>query len=305
MYSNSGDDVHEGVRRRATEGTRLVLAGIALNLVLAAVKFAGGIWGNTYALIADGVESSLDIVTSLLVFAGLRLASRPPDENHPYGHGKAETVAGLGVALILFAAAGVVSWQAVQEIRTPHAPPHWGTLPLLVLVVATKVAFSRRMVRASHAAGSTSLGIEAWHHYADALTSAAAFIGIAIAIAGGEGYEVADDWAAIAASLVIAWNGVSLARKAVDDMMDVAVPPVVEDRVREIAKSVPGVLGLDKCRVRRSGLTHLVDIHVEVDGSLTVTQGHDIAGAVKHELLRSDLQVSDVLVHIEPQSMGK
>jgi len=281
-------------------GTVLVARGIVLNAFMAAAKIAGGVFGNTYALIADGVESLLDIFSSALVYAGLRVAARPPDDNHPYGHGKAEPLAGLAVASFVFFAAGWIGWHAMKEIITPHRGPHWGTLPLLAVIVAVKLAFSRRLVRAGREAGSTSLGIEAWHHYADALTSAAAFIGITIAVVGGEGYESADDWAALGACVVIAWNGVSLARRALDDVMDVAVPREFENQIREAAAAVPGVRGIDKCRIRKSGLSHLVDIHVEVNGSLSVREGHDIAGAVKHSLLRSPFGVSDVLVHIEP-----
>jgi cation diffusion facilitator family transporter len=284
----------------ARAGAVLVARGILLNALLATAKIAGGIFGNTYALIADGVESLLDIFSSTLVWIGLRVAVRPPDDNHPYGHGKAEPLAGLVVALSVFLAAGWIGWHAVREIVTPHHGPHWGTLPLLAAIIAVKLAFSRRLVRAGRDAGSTSLSIEAWHHYADALTSGAAFMGITIAVAGGKGYESADDWAALAACVVIAWNGVSLARRALDDVMDVAVPRAFENQIRDVAMAVHGVHGIDKCRVRKSGLSHLVDIHVEVDGGLSVRDGHDIAGAVKHALLRSPFGVSDVLVHIEP-----
>ena len=284
----------------ARAGAVLVARGILLNALLAAAKIAGGIFGNTYALIADGVESLLDIFSSTLVWIGLRVAVRPPDDNHPYGHGKAEPLAGLVVALSVFLAAGWIGWHAVREIVTPHHGPHWGTLPLLAAIIAVKLVFSRRLVRAGRDAGSTSLSIEAWHHYADALTSGAAFMGITIAVAGGKGYESADDWAALAACVVIARNGVSLARRALDDVMDVAVPRAFENQIRDVAAAVAGVRGIDKCRVRKSGLSHLVDIHVEVDGCLSVREGHDIAGAVKHALLRSTHRVSDVLVHIEP-----
>jgi cation diffusion facilitator family transporter len=234
----------------AREGAGLVVRGITLNVVLATVKIAGGIFGNTYALIADGLESLLDIFSSALVWAGLRVAARPPDENHPYGHGKAEPLAGLAVAFIVFLAAGWIGWHAVHEIRTPHRGPHWGTLPLLAVIVAVKYGFSRKLLRVGQKAGSTSLGIEAWHHLADALTSAAAFAGIAIAVLGGEGYESADDWAALGACVVIAFNGVALARRALDDVMDVAVPRDFENLIRATAAAVPGVRGLEKCRVR-------------------------------------------------------
>jgi cation diffusion facilitator family transporter len=159
-------------------------------------------------------------------------------------------------------------------------------------------------VKVGQQTGSTAVGIEAWHHYADALTSAAAFVGIAVAVWGGKGYETADDWSALLAAVVIAWNGVSLARKALDDVMDVAASPELEREIRSVARIVPGVVGLDKCRIRKSGLSYLVDLHVEVSGELTVTQGHDIAGAVKHALLAAPLQISDVIVHIEPAVSG-
>ncbi len=291
---------HAEVSRRAGQAAGLVLRGVALNLLLAAIKLAGGVWGHTYALIADAVESLLDIFSSLLVWMGFRVASRPPDENHPYGHGKAEPLAAMAVALCIFAAAGWIAVHAVREIITPHQGPHWGTLPLVAFVVLVKYRFSRRLLAAGEKDGSTALGAEAWHHYADAVTSAAAFVGIAIAVLGGEGYEAADDWAALLACVVIALNGLNVFNRALGDVMDLAVPLAFETEVRAVAAAVAGVRGLDKCRVRKSGLSHLVDIHVEVDPELTVSAGHAIAGAVKHALLRSPLRITDVMVHIEP-----
>ena len=291
---------HAAIQYRARASAKLVLRGIVLNAVLAILKFAGGIFGHTYALIADGVESMLDILSSLLVWTGFRVAARPPDANHPYGHGKAEPLAALSVAVFIFAASGWIGWHAIHEIVTPHRGPHWATLPLLVGIVATKLWFSGKMRTASEEAGSTALGAEALHHYSDAVTSTAAFIGIAIAVAGGPGFEVADDWAALVGCVVIAINGVVMSHRALSDVMDTAVPVLFENEVRSLALSVNGVRALDKCRVRKSGLSHLVDIHVRVDGELTVTHGHDIAHAVKDALLASPLRVSDVSVHIEP-----
>lgn len=288
------------MERRAQQSAAVVASGIWLNCALAAVKIAGGIWGHTYALIADGVESLLDILSSTVVWGALHMAARPPDADHPYGHGKAEPIAGMIVSLIIFVAAAWIGQHALHEIITPHIGPHWGTLPLLAGVVALKIVFSRRLGKAGRESSSNTVGIEAWHHYSDALTSAAAFVGISIAVIGGKGYESADDWAALAACFIIFWNGVGFFRTAINDVMDRAAPQAVEDEVRKIAASVPGVRGIDKCRVRKSGLSHLVDIHVEVDGQLSVREGHNIAGAVKHRLLGSPLHVTDVLVHIEP-----
>lgn len=291
----------EVARKRAQASATLVLRGIALNAVLAAAKLAGGVFGHTYALIADGVESLLDIVSSTLVFAGFHVAARPPDDNHPYGHGKAEPLAALAVALFIFGAAGWIGWHAVEQIRDPGRGPHWAALIVLALVMALKFWFSRRMARAGTEHGSTALETEAFHHYSDALTSTAAFIGISIALIGGKGYEAADDWAALVACIVITVNGVTIFNRAVGDVMDTAADSTFEQEVREVALEVPGVEAIDKCRVRKSGLSHLVDIHVRVDGELTVRKGHDIAHQVKDRLMASAPHaITDVSVHVEP-----
>ena len=292
---------HAATQRRAHDSAQLVLRGIGLNALLAAVKLAGGIFGHTYALIADAAESILDILSSALVWAGFRVAARPPDADHPYGHGKAEPLAGLSVAVFVFLMAGWLAVHAVREIMIPHRGPAWWTLLLLAAVIVVKVAFSRRMGRAGAEVGSTALNIEALHHWSDALTSGAAFVGISIALWGGPGWETADDWAALFACVIIAVNGFSMFRRAIGDVMDTAAPANFEHEVRILALAVPGVQALDKVRVRKSGLSYLVDIQVRVDGNLSVRAGHDIAHAVKDALLGSTVHaISDVTVHIEP-----
>jgi cation diffusion facilitator family transporter len=294
-------DAHTRTALRAEASARLVLRGIALNAVLAVVKITGGILGNTYALIADGAESLLDILSSLLVWAGFKVAAQPPDADHPYGHGKAEPLAALAVAVFIFAMAGWVGWHAVHEIITPHRGPAWWTLLLLAGIIAAKAVFSRRLGAASEHFGSTALGVEALHHWSDAVTSAAAFVGIAIALAGGPGWEAADDWGALFACVIIAGNGVVMLNKALADVMDSAVPAQYEHEIRALALAVPGVGALHKVRIRKSGLHHLVDIQVRVDGLLTVREGHDIAHAVKDALMASAPHaIGDVTVHVEP-----
>jgi cation diffusion facilitator family transporter len=294
---------YAAAQERAEKGARLVVRGIGLNALLAVLKFAGGIFGHTYALIADGIESLLDIFSSLLVLAGLRVAARPPDADHPFGHGRAEPLAALSIAVFVFLTAGLVAWHAIHEIVTPHRGPHWATLPLLAGIIVAKIWFSRRVRAASADAGSTALGLEAWHHWSDALTSAAAFVGIAIAVARGPGWESADDWGALVACVIVVGNGVGMLYKAMEEMMDTAVAPSLINDVRAIAAAVPGVAELDKCRVRKSGLSHLVDIEVRVDGDLSVRAGHAIAHAVKDALLASALRVTDVTVHVEPKRL--
>lgn len=301
MQSAPPSNPHERARTGAQAGARLVLRGVLLNALLAAVKFAGGIFGNTYALIADAAESTLDVLGSLLVWAGFQVAARPPDANHPYGHGKAEALAALAVAVIIFAMAGWVAVHAINEIITPHRAPAWWTLLVLAAVIATKLWFSERMKNAGAAAGSTALGVEALHHWTDAVTSGAAFIGISIALLAGEGWEAADDWAALFACLLIAYNGVSMLGKALGDVMDTAVPQDFENEVRALALAVPGVCALDKVRMRKSGLSYLVDIQIRVNGELTVRAGHAIAHDVKDTLMGSIVhRISDVTVHVEP-----
>ncbi len=292
---------HAATQQRANDGAQLVLRGIGLNLLLAIAKFAGGIFGHTYALIADAAESLLDILSSLLVWTGFRVAGRPPDEDHPFGHGKAEALAGLGVAVFVFLMAAWLAVQAVHEILTPHRGPSWWTLVLLAAVITSKVVFSRKMGLAGARVGSTALGIEALHHWSDALTSGAAFVGISIALWGGKGWETADDWAALFACVIIAVNGYGMFARAIGDVMDTAAPANFEQEVRSLALTVPGVSALDKVRVRKSGLSHLVDIQVRVDGDLSVRAGHAIAHKVKDALLSSSpLAISDVSVHVEP-----
>jgi cation diffusion facilitator family transporter len=244
----------------------------------------------------------LDILSSTLVWAGFRVAARPPDANHPYGHGKAEPLAGLIVALFIFAMAAWVASSAIHEIRTPHQGPEWWTLLVLAGVIVVKTWFSRRMGVAGEKVGSTALGIEAMHHWSDAITSGAAFVGICIALWGGKGWETADDWAALFACVIIAFNGFGMFTKALGDVMDAAAPEKLENEIRALALAVPGVLELDKVRVRKSGLSHLVDIQVRVEGSLSVREGHAIAHAVKDALTASvPHSISDVTVHIEPK----
>jgi cation diffusion facilitator family transporter len=293
-------DAHIMATQRAETSARLVATGILLNLVLGAVKLIGGVWGNSYALIADAAESLLDTLSSALVWAGFRVAARPPDADHPYGHGKASALSGLVVAGVVLLAAAGIAWESVHEIITPHLGPHWLTLPLLAVVVALKEFFSRRMLRLDAEYGATALKAEAWHHRSDALTSALAFVGIAIGVIGGKGYEAADDWAALAACVLIAFNGIGIARGALGEIMDTAVTPEVEADVRGRAAAVAGVRYVEKCRVLKSGLSLLVDIHVHVDGGLSVREGHAIAHAVKDTLVSAPLAITDVAVHIEP-----
>jgi len=290
----------DAIRKGISRGIRATIQTVVVSTLLAIVKIASGWIGNSYALIADGIESLLDIVSSLVVWGGLRIAGLPPDRNHPYGHGKAEALAAIVVALGLLAAAVGLAVQSVREILTPHHRPAPFTLVVLVCVVATKAVLYRRMTRIARETSSSALSADAWHHKSDALTSAAAFIGISVALLGGDGYESADDWAALAACGIIGWNGVRLLLRPIGEVMDAAGPESLHSAICELAGSVPGVAAIEKCFTRKSGPGWLVDIHVEVDGRLPVVEGHAIGHRVRETLRNSPLGILDVLVHLEP-----
>ncbi len=281
-------------------GLRLSKLALLINAALAAVKILAGVIGNSYVLIADGIESTADIFSSVVVWGGLRVAIIPADENHPYGHGKAESLASIIVSMLLLGAALLIAAQSVREILTPHQAPHWFTLPVLLVVIVIKETMFRFAFQAGSSIESTALKSDAWHHRSDALTSAAAFVGISIALAGGPGYESADDWAALLACGVIAWNGLRLLRAAMDEIMDATVAPDTVAAVRRLAAGVDGVINIEKCRIRKLGLHLALDIHVVVDGDLSVRRGHEIAHRVKDRLQASQHRINDVTVHIEP-----
>jgi cation diffusion facilitator family transporter len=276
------------------------VVGIAISSLLAGVKIVTGILGNSYALIADGIESLSDIFTSSVVLSGLLIASKPPDANHPYGHGKAEPLAGAIVAIMLFFAAVIIIIQSVFEIVTPHHAPEFFTLPVLLAVVVTKELLFRYVIKVGKASDSLAVKNDAWHHRSDAITSAAAFIGISIALIGGKGYESADDYAALFASGIIILNGIRLLKPALMELMDTAPSETLLRKVRFAAQNVEGVLGLDKCFLRKMGLEYVVDLQIIVDRNISVFEGHAISHKVKDELIRAFPSVSNVIVHIEP-----
>ena len=288
------------VPHAALPGVRSTLIGIALNVALAAAKFAAGVWGHSYALIADATESLSDVVSSVVLLIGLRYAMRPPDENHPYGHGKAEPLAATMVSLALFGAAVVIAIESIHEIRTPHETPHVFTLAVLAGVVLVKEGLFRYVLKVGETARSTALKTDAWHHRADAITSGVAFVGISMALIGGRGWESADDWAALGASFIIMFNAYLLLRPAVLELTDSIPDARLQRDVLAVAARVPGVRALDKCYVRKMGFDYYVDLHVIVDREMPVWEGHRIAHLVKDALRAAHPQIADVLVHIEP-----
>ena len=285
---------------RKSRGIGAARLALAVNAVMVAVKVTTGLVGNSYALVADGVESSLDIFSSLIVWRGLSVAGRDPDEKYHFGYGKAESLAAAAVSLMLLVAALGISVEAIREIVTPHHVPEPYTLLVLIGVVAVKEGLFRRTLRVGEEVESAAVTADAWHHRSDAITSATAFIGISVALIGGPDWAPADDVAALLASGIIAFNGVRLLRPAIHDLMDRAPEPVVLDRVDEVARAVDGVRAVEKIQARRGGIGYFVALHVEADPSITLAAAHLLGHEVKDAILDRVPSVIDVLVHMEP-----
>jgi cation diffusion facilitator family transporter len=285
---------------RVRRGIRSAQAGLFVNIGLVLTKLIAGLVGNAFVLVADAVESSTDIFSSLIVWRGLHLAARPADEDHPFGHGKAEPLAAAVVALMLIAAAIGIAVVAVREIRSPHHLPAPFTLVVAIVVIAVKELLYRRIARVGDEVGSTAVKTDAWHHRSDAITSAAAFGGIAIALWGGPGWEAADDWAALVAAAVVATNGIRMLSPAVHDLMDRVPGGDVSARIASAALDVPGVLAIEQLRVRGSGLDHAVDLHVQADPALSLHDAHVLSGRVKTAIRQAVPTAVSVLIHMEP-----
>jgi cation diffusion facilitator family transporter len=278
--------------------------GLLVNVGMTAVKLVAGLVGHSYALVADAAESAFDLFGSLAVWTGVRIADRNATEEYPFGFGKAEALAGASVALLLLIASLGIAVASVHEIRTPHHAPAPWTLAVLAAVIIIKQLMSGFVQRVARREGSTALAAEAQHHRSDALTSGTAFIGIAVALAGGPGWESADDWAALVAAAIIAWNGVSLLRTAVADLMDRIAAPDVVQGIRQAAERVEDVRAVEKLAVRRAGRGYWVDIHVQADAVMSLELAHVLSGKVKGAIRASTPQVLGVLVHMEPHVPG-
>lgn len=267
---------------------------------MVAVKGAAGYFGNSYALIADGIESTTDVFSSLLLLFGLKYSSRPPDENHPYGHGRLEPLLTFMIVGFLIFSAILIAYKSILHIQEPHQVPEVFTLYVLGGIIIFKELSFQYVRRKSKLLGSSTLMAEAWHHRSDAITSLLAMIGISIAIFMGSGFENADDWAALLAAGFIIYNAYKLFRPALGEVMDEQLHQELEGKVRSVAESVPGVLETEKCRIRKVGMNFYIDLHVVVNRDITVYEGHDISHQVKKELFDNLENIGDVLIHIEP-----
>lgn len=282
------------------KGLRTTLIGIVFSIFLALLKGIGGILGNSYALIADAIESTADIFSSAMLWLGLRWAAKPADEEHPYGHGKAEALVSVGIALAMLVAAVIIVIESIDKIRTPHKTPAAYTLIILAIVVVVKELLYRFVLKTGEEIESGAVKADASHHRSDALTSGAAFIGITIGLIGGKGYEMADDWAAMLAAVVIAYNAYKIFRPAVGELLDENLNPELNRKIFELASHTQGVVNVEKCHTRKMGTFNHADLHIRVNGDLSVRLGHDIAHAVKSNIQKDLPSFVDVMIHVEP-----
>jgi cation diffusion facilitator family transporter len=270
------------------------------NTSLAIIKGIAGFFGNSYALIADAIESTTDIFSSFLVLFGLKYANRPADKNHPYGHGRAEPLITFLVVGFLITSATIIAYESIKNIRTPHALPKIWTLFVLGPLIIWKEISFRIVMKKAKETNSSSLKADAWHHRSDAITSVTAFIGISIALYFGKGYETADDWAALFASGFILYNSYLIFRPALGEIMDEHLYDDLVEDIRKVSLTVEGVVSTEKCFIRKAGMKYQVDLHAIVDANITVKLGHEIAHTLKDTLRKDIPQLGHVLIHIEP-----
>lgn len=285
---------------KKSKAEKTVYFSIFGSLALAIIKWLAGFFGNSFALIADAIESTTDIFSSILVLLGIKYSQRPADRNHPYGHGRIEPLITFIVVLFLVISATIIAHQSIINLRTPHEAPKSWTLYILGFIILWKEISYQVVMRRAKALNSTALKADAWHHRSDAITSIAAFIGISCAVFLGEGFEYMDDWAALFAAGFIIYNCYLIFRPALGELMDENIFQDIVELVHKESLNVDGVLATDKCYVRKIGMDYIIDLHAVVDPDLSVREGHDIAHALKDHLILNVDNVSNVFVHIEP-----
>ena len=273
---------------------------IISNTSLAIIKGLAGFFGNSYALVADAIESTTDIFASFLVLFGIKYSNRPADENHPYGHGRAEPLITFLIVGFLITSATIIAYESILNIGTPHDLPKSWTLIVLALIIGWKEYSFQMVMKKSIITNSSSLKADAWHHRSDAITSIAAFIGISIALLLGKGYESADDWAALLASFFILYNSYLIFRPALGEIMDEHRYDDLVENIRQESIKVEGILGTEKCFIRKAGMKYHVDLHAIVNANISVKEGHDLAHKLKDTLRTKILELGHVLIHIEP-----
>lgn len=281
-------------------GRRVALLSVLLNLLLASLSIWVGWRGASTTVLAAGVEFSADVVASVVVLAGFWYASRPADSNHPYGHGRAETLTGLLVGLGLVLVGMAIAARSLHQLGARTVPPAAFTMWPLALALVVKSGLMLTKVRLARRIGSQAMLADAWNDSVDVLSSLAALGALALALSAPERFAQADDYGGVLVGIFVITAGIGVVRATSLDLIDTMPPEPLFDAVRATALDVPGVRGVEKCFGRKTGLQYHVDLHLEVDGWISVDAGHQIAAAVRDRIRHQVPSVSDVLVHVEP-----
>ena len=290
------------ISREELIGRRIALISMSVGAALAAAKLFVGIEVGSTSVLSDGLEASGDVLSSGIVYAGLWLASKPPDYEHPYGHGRYETLAGLAVGAMLLLAGAAISWHSITslDIRT-----HLQTYALYPLIAAIfiKIALAAVKFRTGRKIASSSLEADAWHDITDLLSTGVALVSVLLTLANPLRFGMADHVGGIGIGIIIFFLSVKVVRRTVGQLVDTMPEPVKMAEIRTAALGVPGALGIEKCFARRTGLKYHVDLHLEVDPDMTVRESHEIARRVKFAVKGTVPWVADVLVHVEPSPL--
>jgi cation diffusion facilitator family transporter len=281
--------------------TRLGAVSLVSNVSFAVIKMLVGFVGNSFALIADGIESMADVLSSVVVWSGLRVSGKEADHEHPYGHGKAEAISTLLAGVGLLMSAGIIGYHAVKEIVSPHSAPALFTVPVLIAIIVAKQWLYLTLSKGSRQHNSMALKAEAWHHLSDSLTSFGVLIGLVIAVFAGPGFEAADDIAALAVTILIIYNGIRIMLPAMDELMDKRIEDFRITLIEQIASEIDGIENLETVTLRRSGAGYVAEIHMEVPPSFTVEKSHELSHRLKDRLLlHKELKIIHAVMHVEP-----
>jgi len=281
-------------------GQKVALAGIVVSSGLAVVKIVTGLIAGSTAVVADGLESAGDVLSSGLVFLGLTLAAKPADSDHPYGHGRVETLTGLLVGLMLVGAGAGISFHALMLVGEPQSTPALYAIWPLIASIAIKGVLSVTKYRVGKAIGSSALAADAWNDTVDIVSGLAALVAVGLALYNPHRFLAADLYGGFAVGLIVIFTGLRVSRDTAMQLMDTMPDQRMMQTIREVAHKVSGVEGVEKCFARKTGLQYHVDLHLEVDPDITVRSSHDIAERVRQRIRHDVNWVADVLVHVEP-----
>lgn len=289
--------------REELVGRRIALLSMSVGVVLATAKIIVGVRVGSASVISDGCEAAADVLSSGFVYAGLWLASRPPDYDHPYGHGRYETLAGLAVGALLLLTGAAIFWNGLVRVHESNALQVYALYPLIAAFFL-KTSLAGTKFRVGKRIDSSALQADAWHDITDLLSTAVASAAVVLTLINPQRFAYADHVGGMVIGLIIFALSIRVVRQTVEQLTDAMPDNSKLSAIREVAMSVPGTSGIEKCFARRTGLKYHVDLHLEVDPDMTVRESHEIATEVKHEVKTRLRWVADVLVHVEPARLA-